>query len=437
MVEILDMKIMNKNQGYVLDSVYPMFFYKEIQPIWLNTIIQFQGFKTPNILETFSYLELGCATGINLIVAAIHHPHANFVGVDFNLVHIETANRFAKHLGIKNVTFIHSDFEHFLRTNQQAFDYIVNHGTYTWIASQQQHTLLEIVANSLKEGGVFYLHYMCSPGSLALDPIQKLLQLVDQHTEVTSEHSIEIGKKLFHDLNQAGTFINHPKIDAIIKTLDSPNAALAHEFLTEHWKPLYSVDVHRQVFQTTKSTYIASAQLCENLDSISIPLNMQQMIKSIQAPALKEYLKDVAREAKQREDIFLKNPQALHKTEHLQVLGKLSFKLQSNISVNGIHTFKTAIGQIQASEQVISVLLDLLSKQDADVKTLSQLSVFKDNFMFLIETIFLMMNEQYLLPILNPIEQINQDLVQQFNTLMQEKGIRLKLIPECGTAIEI
>src|SRR5690606_9038800 len=102
-----------------------------------------------------------------------------------------------------------------------------------------------------------------------------------------------------------------------------------------------------------------------------------------------------------------------------------------------IHTFKTAIGQIQASEQVISVLLDLLSKQDADVKTLSQLSVFKDNFMFLIETIFLMMNEQYLLPILNPIEQINQDLVQQFNTLMQEKGIRLKLIPECGTAIEI
>jgi len=162
---------------------------------------------------------------------------------------------------------------------------------------------------------------------------------------------------------------------------------------------------------------------------------MQQMIKSIQAPALKEYLKDLARDAKQREDIFLKNPQMFHKTEHLQVLGQLNFKLQSNIPKNCIRAFKTPIGQIQAPEQVISVLLDLLSKQNADFKTLSQLSVFKENFIFLIETIFLMMNEQYILPILNPIEQINSDLVQQFNILMQDKGIRLKLIPECGTAI--
>jgi len=187
---------MNLHDGYVVDVPYPTFVHRQAMPTWLNMVVQQQGIQAPDLKRPFRYLELGCATGINLIVAAIYHPHANFVGVDFNPVHIETANRFAKQLGIKNVTFIHSDFEHFLRTNQQAFDYIVNHGTYTWIASQQQHTLLDIVANSLKEGGVFYLHYMCSPGSLALDPIQKLLHLVDQHTEVTSEHSIAIGKKL-------------------------------------------------------------------------------------------------------------------------------------------------------------------------------------------------------------------------------------------------
>lgn len=428
---------MNKNQGYVLDSIYPMFFYKETQPIWLNTIVQFQGFKSPNIVEEFSYLELGCATGINLMIAAIHHPHASFVGVDFNPAHIEKANSFVKYLGLKNVKLFHCDFEYFLQSNKQTFDYIVNHGTYTWIASQQQQILLEIVAKSLKEGGVFYLHYMCSPGSITLGPIQKLLQLVDQHTEVTSEQSVELGKKLFHQLNQAGIFINHPKIEAIIKTLDAPNAALAHEFLTEHWQPIYSVDVHSQVHQTTQSTYIASANPCENLDSISVPLNMQPLIKSIQTPALKEYLKDLARDAKQREDIFLKDPQMLNPTEHLQILGQLNFKLQSTLPQNGRCVFKTPIGQIQAPEQVISVFKDLLTKKNVDLKMLSELHVFKENFIFLIETIFLMMNEQYMLPTLQTIEQIDQALLQQFNKLMQEQGIRLKLIPECATAIEI
>lgn len=117
---------MNKQNGYVLDTTYPVFFYKEMQPLWLKTIVSFLGFQTPDITEEFSYLELGCATGVNLIVAAINNPHGNFVGIDFNQQHIEKAKQLANSIGAKNIKFIHTDFAHFLVENKCKFDFIVN-----------------------------------------------------------------------------------------------------------------------------------------------------------------------------------------------------------------------------------------------------------------------------------------------------------------------
>ncbi|WP_227510344.1 class I SAM-dependent methyltransferase [Acinetobacter equi] len=73
---------MKKQNGYVLDAPYPIFFYKEMQPLWLNTVLKFSGFNTIDIDKKFSYLELGCATGINLLVCAILNPHGQFIGVD-------------------------------------------------------------------------------------------------------------------------------------------------------------------------------------------------------------------------------------------------------------------------------------------------------------------------------------------------------------------
>ncbi|MFW2308229.1 methyltransferase regulatory domain-containing protein, partial [Aliarcobacter butzleri] len=86
--------------------------------------------------------------------------------------------------------------------------------------------------------------------------IQKLLNLVDHHVNESSNKSIEIGKNLFNDLNNAGTFVDNPKINSIVKTLENSNSYLAHEFLTDYWNPLFSVDVHKMVFENTKATFL-------------------------------------------------------------------------------------------------------------------------------------------------------------------------------------
>lgn len=427
---------MKKQDGYVLDTTYPVFFYKEMQPLWLKTIVSFLGFKTPNIRKSFSYLELACATGANLLIAAINHPHSSFVGVDFNRQHIEQAKRLAEHLGLKNIEFIHADFAVFLAKNNRKFDFIVNHGTFSWVSSAHQQHILDIVAQSLNDLGIFYLHYMCYPGSADLLSVQKLLNLVDQHTPNSSVESIEIGKKLFSALNTAGAFVNNPKIEAVIKTLENSSAYLAHEFLTDHWQPLYSVDVHKKVHQSTQLTYLGSANPCENRDSISIPAKMQNMIKNIQAPALKEYLKDLARDAKQRIDIFQKSPQPFKNEEHFAAINQIYFQPLQQMPQQGIASFQTPIGPIQAPKELIALIFEHLAEKPMRFAELLNFQGFKDNPLFLIETIFLLMNAHYLHPVSTWAEQVDKNTIKKLNEYMKQQGTHLSLIPECATAIQ-
>lgn len=426
---------MKQKDGYILDVTYPIFFYKEMQALWLSNTINFLGFKTPNITKSFSYLELACGTGINLIVCAINNPNGHFIGVDFNKEHIDKAKNDANFIGLKNIEFIHSDFATFLEINHKKFDFIVNHGTFSWISPTNQKNILKIVSEFLNDLGILYLHYMCYPGSTPLLPIQKLLNLVDHHVNESSNKSIEIGKNLFNDLNNAGTFVDNPKINSIVKTLENSNSYLAHEFLTDYWNPLFSVDVHKMVFENAKATFLGSANVIENLDNISIPSKMQEIIKNTKAPDLKEYLKDLARNSKQRVDIFQKNPQIFSNKEHIEVINKLKFKLLPNAPKNGAITFNTLIGDIEAPKEVISEMLEKLSKKEMSFEELSTLKSFINKPMFLIETIFLLMNANYLQVVSSNEEYVDKRFVDKFNDKMKKDGINLEIYPKCCTAI--
>lgn len=426
---------MKRKDGYVLDTTYPEFFYKEMQPIWLNTVVNFLGFKAPNLQQKFSYLELACATGINLLISALNHPQAQFVGVDFNQQHIKQAQQSAKKLGLENIEFIHADFSEFLAEDTQKFDFIVNHGTFTWISHAHQQQILDIIDHSLNESGLCYLHYMCYPGSKDLIPLQKLLNLVDEQYDESSTANIEAGKQLFYNLNAAGAFVNETKIDAVLNTLNNHNADLAHEFLTDHWKPLFSVDLHKRVYEKTKMTYLGSAHPCENLESISIPANMQQMIRETQQPALREYLKDLARDAKQRVDIFQKKPIHLNKDDHFKAISEIKFKLLSPQTLVNLEVFNTPIGPIKSNPNVLKALCETMGDGQLSFNALLNLTVFNRNPLFIIETLFLLMQEQHIHPVSEQILKLTQSQTLHFQQWIEDVGINLKLVPQCATAM--
>ena len=77
--------------GYVQDVAYPAHFHREIQPLWLSMLTRFLGSAPPDLTRPYSYCELGCGVGINLLVAAATNPQGQFVGVDFNERHLTIA----------------------------------------------------------------------------------------------------------------------------------------------------------------------------------------------------------------------------------------------------------------------------------------------------------------------------------------------------------
>jgi hypothetical protein len=210
---------------------------------------------------------------------------------------------------------------------------------------------------------------------------------------------------------------------------------LAHEFLTDYWNPLYSIDVHNMAYEEAKINFLGSANPYENIDNISIPSKVQPILKNTSSPVLKEYIKDLARDSKQRVDLFQKNPQIFSNNEHIEVINKLKFTLLPNAPKKGAITFNTLIGDIEAPKEVISPMLESLTKKDMSFKELLEFDSFKNNPLFLIETIFLMMNANYL-QIVSSIEQnISEDFISKFDELMKKNGVNLKIHSKCCTAI--
>ena len=240
---------------------------------------------------------------------------------------------------------------------------------------------------------------MCYPGSLPLLPIQKLLNVVDHHLSGTSQENVKVGIDLFNQLNNAGTFIDYSNIDLVEKVFKENNLDyLAHEFLTDFWNPQYSIDIHQLVAQT-KASYIGSANLFDNLENISIPLKTQKVLKNISSPILKEYTKDLARNQKQRIDIFQKKPQMLNNEEHIKIINSMIFKLVDKTALNKEMKFLTPIGEIETPKEIIRVILKELEKKDCSFEDLSKLEIFYNKTYLLFESIQMLMWNDTIYPV--------------------------------------
>lgn len=418
---------MKRVDGYVVDTIYPMFFYPEMQPIWLSTISQFQGYIAPDISQNFRYLELGCGCGLNLIVAAIANPHAEFVGVDFNDKHIQRATELAQSLQLSNIRFLNIDFEKFNKNNNEVFDFIVCHGVYSWVSEHNQYFIRQILDKSLKDQGLFYLHYMCFPGSATLQPIQKIFNLVDKNTSQQSAQSIELSTALVSELNRRGAFIGYDKIQGIVNTLKNDTNYLAHELLTNYWQPLYSVDVHEILKIEADLSYIGSAVPTENLDSLSIPVDLQQLISDVNISNTKEYLKDIARDSKQRMDLFQKKSVNYRFEDHLRILHKIRLDLILNNERLDNINLKTSIGPIQAPKEVISAIIESLRTGSKTFQQLHHLPCFQQNLKLLVESIFLLMNCHYIYPISEHRKSKDLRKIERLNSLLSEHQIEIQI----------
>lgn len=425
---------MNKVAGYITDVPYVFSFYKEMQPVWLNTVAVFQGMTPPDINATFTYCELGCGLGINLLIAAICNPQGCFVGVDVNAEHIRCANTMAEQLALTNLSFIQADFAEFAGTNQQEFDFIVCHGTWSWISAENKQHILHIVGQKLRPLGLFYLHYMCHPGATQMLPIQKLIRTQTNLLSGSSIEKMQAAVYLLKQLLAAGMFHDNPTLEQHLDTLSKrePNY-LAHDLLSEHWLPEHSCDVHNQI-KSEEVSYIGSANVLDNITALSVPGAIQPVLETIVEVQLREQIKEMSRNQHQRTDLFQRFAISLTREQQALRLSNMSFVYLNNTDTAAGICFDTPIGPINASTELIAPIMQLASQQPATYSELSKLKIFTQQPALLLQILQMLMWHESIHPT-PEVHKISHQQQQNLSQWFEKNSLPLKVNALCGAVL--
>jgi SAM-dependent methyltransferase len=153
----------NKTIQNSYDEVpYPSFAYPPTHPDHLATLATLSGMSPPPVAHC-RVLELGCASGGNLIPMAYTLPESKFEGMDFSAREVADGQAILQALGLKNVTLNHLNILD-VTSDFGQFDYIIVYGIYTWVNPAVQDRILEICRQNLVPNGVAYVSYNVYPG---------------------------------------------------------------------------------------------------------------------------------------------------------------------------------------------------------------------------------------------------------------------------------
>lgn len=108
-------------------------------------------------------LELGCASGGNLLPMAFYLPGGQYVGIELSARQVQDGQRLIAALGLNNIRIEQGDIMQ-LDDTLGEFDYIVTHGVYSWVPVTLQHKILELCARHLSPHGLAYISYNTWPG---------------------------------------------------------------------------------------------------------------------------------------------------------------------------------------------------------------------------------------------------------------------------------
>jgi methyltransferase-like protein len=120
------------------------------------------GLGAPAVSEA-CVLELGCASGGNIIPLALRFPGARFRGIDLTERHVRDGKARIAALELKNIAIEQGDIGAFDLKGQR-FDYIICHGVYSWVPERVREAILRICGENLAETGVAYISYNVYPG---------------------------------------------------------------------------------------------------------------------------------------------------------------------------------------------------------------------------------------------------------------------------------
>ena len=188
-------------------------------------------------------LEIGGASGGNLLPMAAALPQSEFICLDPSVRQIEEGRRHASAAGLTNLRFRADPIE--ALGKDQQFDYIIAHGVFSWVRQPVQDAILNALQACLAPNGIAFISYKTLPGWYSHRALREvLLRHCAGHTAPAAKAGR--ARQMLELLEQASQDPRSkwgPHLMAEIRDLRaSADQYLLHDQLEEHNEAFYFSD---------------------------------------------------------------------------------------------------------------------------------------------------------------------------------------------------
>ncbi|MHC4813784.1 MAG: methyltransferase regulatory domain-containing protein [Planctomycetota bacterium] len=267
---------------------YPKTTHRDSHVRRLESLATLVGMK-PAAIDSCRVLELGCASGWNLISQAREFPDSEFVGIDASAAQIEEGKLAVAATGLANIDLSHGDIMA-IDSALGRFDYIICHGVYSWVPDHVQAKILDVCRENLSPSGVALVSYNVYPGWHFRGLVRNMMLF---HTRGYKDSRERIGQaKAALDFMAAHTDADTPYGKMLADEMDLIRSAgdsyLFHDHLEPNNKPLYFHEFIARA-QEKGLQYLSDSNFSQMLPH-RLPEGARQALSSAPMVQMEQYL---------------------------------------------------------------------------------------------------------------------------------------------------
>lgn len=220
------------------DMPYQSVAYARSSPDRIAAVAHLFGRRVPDPRRA-RVLELGCASGGNILPYACRFPNATLLGIDLSQGQVASAQKRIAALGLENIEVRYGDIAD-VDLPKASFDYLIVHGVWSWVPEVAQRAVFAIAQRCLVPGGLAYVSYNTFPGWNMRKTVR---DLTTYHAGPEGSPALRVARARWL-LDKLGTMPERGVYSQMLKSeadvnARQPDSYILGEFLADHNRPVY------------------------------------------------------------------------------------------------------------------------------------------------------------------------------------------------------
>lgn len=288
---------------------YERLVHRFTHPARMAAATRLAGLEAPPV-PTARVLELGCASGDNLVGLGYGLPDGTFAGIDLSARQIEAGHRRVEALGLANVRLVAGDLSDVDGTWGE-FDYVLAHGVLSWVPEPVRRHLFRVCRERLAPGGIAFVSWNALPGWR----FRRLVRDVLLEGAAAGRDSLEKARLARERLALVAAHVLEKEspwgrylAERAAELAEESDADLLHDYLEEE-NEAFSL---REVVGRARAAgldYLGDAQE-PFVPAEPLPSELALALEALPDPVVRETLLDAVRERTFRQGLFVHGGEA-------------------------------------------------------------------------------------------------------------------------------